>query len=149
MGWTTRPGWATVRNMDSEASGARVSELRKERGWTQDQLAHASGVTQKTISRIENGHNQPRPETIAALARALDVEPGEIAWLPAQPPGRVTLEDVMAAILELSEQVGALRDHLSTLEIRFLAGASDPEVPPSQRQPDAPRRRREERRRAS
>lgn len=38
----------------SERLGARIAELRKERGWTQRELADRAGITPTYISEIEN-----------------------------------------------------------------------------------------------
>lgn len=41
--------------MNQESIGAFISEMRKEQGMTQEQLAEKLGVSQKSISRWENG----------------------------------------------------------------------------------------------
>ncbi len=56
----------------------RLRGVRQRRVWSQEDLAAAAGVPVVTISRIENGHAQPRPSTIRKLAGALNVDPG---WL--------------------------------------------------------------------
>jgi len=50
----------------------RVPELRRERGWTQERLAEASGVTVRTVQRLEAG-NDAGLETLSLVARALGV----------------------------------------------------------------------------
>src|SRR5438067_9809835 len=49
----------------------RLSLARKRRRLTGKGLAEAAGVSAITVSRLENGENQPDEETIAKLARAL------------------------------------------------------------------------------
>ena len=56
----------------------RLKGARLRRVLSQEDLAAAAGVPVVTISRIENGHAQPRPSTVRKLAGALNVEPG---WL--------------------------------------------------------------------
>ncbi len=59
--------------------GQRLTQARKRKVWSQEELAVAAGVPVVTISRIENGHTtEPRPSTLRKLANALSVEP---AWL--------------------------------------------------------------------
>ncbi len=58
--------------------GGRLRQARERRVMSQEDLARAADVTEATISRIENGHAQPRPSTIRKLAGALNVDPG---WL--------------------------------------------------------------------
>jgi len=49
-------------------------ELRQAKGWTQNQLAEASGIAQAEISRIEQGKANPTVQTLIALVSALDGE---------------------------------------------------------------------------
>ncbi len=51
-----------------------VRELRRRKGWSQQNLADASGVGQDTISSLELGRHQPRPSTLRKIAGALGVE---------------------------------------------------------------------------
>jgi transcriptional regulator with XRE-family HTH domain len=48
-----------------------IKELRKQRGWTQDQLAHVSGRKERTIQRVEAGEPSDL-DTRRALARAFE-----------------------------------------------------------------------------
>lgn len=51
----------------------KISTARKTKGITQDELADKSGVTVRTIQRIESGETQPRAFTIKAIADALEM----------------------------------------------------------------------------
>ncbi|WP_226963658.1 DUF805 domain-containing protein [Nostocoides sp. F2B08] len=55
-----------------------LRELRLERGWSQEELADASGVSVRTIQRVEGGR-RPGRATAAALATSLGTEPAAIA----------------------------------------------------------------------
>jgi transcriptional regulator with XRE-family HTH domain len=57
--------------------GARVRQVRQEKGFTQKDLADLSGVCQQMISKLEVGKAQGSAN-IVRLALALDVSP---AWL--------------------------------------------------------------------
>jgi transcriptional regulator with XRE-family HTH domain len=60
-------------------TGEKVKRLRRGKAWTQEQLAHASGVGQSTIAQIESGARpNPHPSTLGKLASALDVSPTEL-----------------------------------------------------------------------
>ncbi len=54
--------------------GEKISQLRKEKAWSQEDLAERSGISVRTIQRIEKNGSQPRPFTIQTLAKTLDVE---------------------------------------------------------------------------
>ncbi|WP_239148198.1 helix-turn-helix domain-containing protein [Paractinoplanes tereljensis] len=53
--------------------GRSVRELRERRGWSQTQLAKASGMTQSTVARFEAGGTVPTLSVLERLATALDV----------------------------------------------------------------------------
>jgi len=54
--------------------GARVRQLRAIRGWTQEELADASGLAQTTVSAIESGRvSRTSADNIERLARAFGV----------------------------------------------------------------------------
>lgn len=56
---------------DLVALGHEVARLRRERGWSLDKLADASGVSRKTLINLENAHKEPRVGTLHAVAHAL------------------------------------------------------------------------------
>lgn len=47
----------------------RVKELRMERGWTQEQLAHAVGVSRQSINSIERQRYEPSLALALMFAR--------------------------------------------------------------------------------
>ena len=58
-----------------------VKELRKEKGLSQEELAKVSGLSLRTIQRVENGETEPTGETLKRISTALDVTPKElIEW---------------------------------------------------------------------
>ncbi|MHB8270984.1 helix-turn-helix domain-containing protein [Bradyrhizobium sp.] len=68
----------------SKALAANVRRLRKERGWTQDDLAAETKVEQAAISLIENGRANPTLLMLESIARALDVAFIELFAAPAR-----------------------------------------------------------------
>lgn len=60
---------------DVERFGENVRAARKARGWTQEELAHHSGLAPVQISRIERGVREIRLTTLVCLLKALDVHP--------------------------------------------------------------------------
>jgi len=57
--------------------GLKVSELRKEKGFTQEQLAEVCEVTPRTIQRIESGEVEPRAFTRNSLSNVLEFDLGK------------------------------------------------------------------------
>ena len=63
--------------------GEAVRAARKQRAWTQSDLARAAAVQQKRISAIENGTSSPRLDTILKVLAALDLDLDVIERRPA------------------------------------------------------------------
>lgn len=64
--------------MDTIGIGKFLSELRRERGLTQEQLGERLGTTNKTISRWENGNYMPPVEMLMELSGFYGVSINEI-----------------------------------------------------------------------
>ena len=58
--------------------GANVRAARLARGWTQEDLAHKTGLASVQVSRIERGKREVRLSTLVRLVRALDISPAEL-----------------------------------------------------------------------
>lgn len=64
--------------MDQIRIGAFIAQLRREKGWTQEELGERLGVTNKTVSRWETGSYMPGVEMLTLLGRELDVTLNEL-----------------------------------------------------------------------
>jgi transcriptional regulator with XRE-family HTH domain len=64
--------------MENEKLAQRVKELRKLNGLSQEELAKNSGLSLRTIQRVENGETEPTGETLKRISSALDVTPNEL-----------------------------------------------------------------------
>lgn len=53
--------------------GDNCARIRKQRGWTQEELAERSGLSQQYLSDLERGKRNPTVLTIFELAQALEV----------------------------------------------------------------------------
>jgi len=66
--------------------GANLARIRKRAGVSQEELAWGASVHRTEISHVERGLRIPRVDTVAKLAGALEVDPGEffegIVWKP-------------------------------------------------------------------
>lgn len=61
-----------------ERFGANVRAARQAKGWTQEDLAHSSGLAPVQVSRIERGVREIRLTTLVRLLAALDVSPDQL-----------------------------------------------------------------------
>jgi uncharacterized Tic20 family protein len=62
--------------MNQPQLGLKVSELRQQKGLTQEQLAERCEVSARTIQRIESGEVDPRAYTLHCLGEVLDFDFG-------------------------------------------------------------------------
>ena len=59
--------------MDKELTGQFITELRKEKGLTQKQLADLLNVTDKAVSKWERGLSFPDISMLEPISQALDI----------------------------------------------------------------------------
>ena len=67
--------------MDSrfiEVDGGKLRKLRRERALSQQDLERGTGISQATLSDLEQGKRGARASTLRKLAEALGVEPREL-----------------------------------------------------------------------
>lgn len=65
-------------DVDQKKIGSFLKDLRKGKGCTQEQLAERLGVSNRTVSRWENGNNLPDFDLLLALAGYYEVTLEEI-----------------------------------------------------------------------
>lgn len=66
--------------------GRAIARARLSRGWTQDTLAHALGISIKNAQRLESGKHDLRLTTVAHVAAALDVALVDLLAAAESPP---------------------------------------------------------------
>ena len=64
--------------MNQEKIGKFIAELRKEKNMTQEQFAEKLGVSNKSISRWENGVTMPDYSLLNDICRLLDININEL-----------------------------------------------------------------------
>ncbi|MDD3453360.1 MAG: helix-turn-helix transcriptional regulator [Bacilli bacterium] len=64
--------------MDYQKIGTLISNLRKEKGFTQKELADKLGITDRAVSKWERGHGCPDVSLLDDLSRILDISIIEI-----------------------------------------------------------------------
>ena len=55
--------------------GLNLKHFRKERGWSQEQLAFECGLHRTYVSGVERGIRNPTVLILEAIAKALEIEP--------------------------------------------------------------------------
>ncbi len=75
----------------------RVKDLRRRKGVSQEVLAEESGLSLRTIQRIENNETVPRGDTLKRLAIALNTTPDKVIdWQVQEDKGYLTLMNISA-----------------------------------------------------
>lgn len=59
--------------------GKKISELRKDKGLTQEELVDKCNISVRTLQRIESGEVTPRSYTVKTILAALDYDLGKIS----------------------------------------------------------------------
>jgi transcriptional regulator with XRE-family HTH domain len=83
--------------------GARIRELREQKGLSQGDIEKATGLLRCYTSRVENGHTIPSLETLERFSSALGVPLYQMFFRGEEPPPtpnltpRKTLEDLAEA----------------------------------------------------
>lgn len=76
--------------------GQKISSERKNRGLSQELLAEESGISLRTIQRIEGDLSQPRPHTLKTLADTLQIPLSDLLSNTAQDSSPVSFEALQA-----------------------------------------------------
>lgn len=110
--------------MDIVKTGKFLLELRREKGYTQEQLAAETGVARRTVSRWETGNNLPDLDILIELADLYDVDLREI--LNGDRNSEEMNEELKETVLQVAdysneEKAGLLR-RMHRLFIAGLAG---------------------------
>ena len=90
------------------ALGARIKNLRRKLGYTQEQFAEAIGVAPRHVSRIENGVNSPSIDTLAKIADILQVDIKELFYFL-----------YMESEKYLKDDIGLILDKLNLEELKL------------------------------
>lgn len=69
----------------AENFSRKLRKLRRERDWTQEELAGEVGLHHNFIGMLERGERKPALGTLETLARVFDSEPFELLKAPEEP----------------------------------------------------------------
>ena len=100
--------------MNQQVTGKYIAKKRKEKNLTQEQLAEKLGVSNKTISKWENGKCLPDYSIIQSLCKELDISISELMDGEDLDKSSVRLYDE-TQILELLRRTQELETHKKTM----------------------------------
>jgi transcriptional regulator with XRE-family HTH domain len=110
---------STDRTLD--AVGARLKQLRQQRGITLTDLAEETGISTSTLSRLEAGLRRPTLEQLLPLARTYAVTLDELVDAPETGDPRVNLRPIPTGdgrtILPLTRRPGGIQAYKFILPV--------------------------------
>lgn len=84
--------------------GKKIKRMRQNRGLTQEQLAEAVDVSQRTLSGIEIGENFVTADTLDKIIKALDTTPEELFSLSHLKSSKELFDEISADIKKLQDE---------------------------------------------
>ncbi|HEY4663999.1 MAG TPA: helix-turn-helix domain-containing protein [Comamonas sp.] len=79
-----------------------LQKLRLQRGWSQQQLAELSGLSVRTIQRIENG-SMPSTESLKSLASVFEIDFSILSSETAMPSASTRTQDERIALRQVRQ----------------------------------------------
>lgn len=74
-----------MQELDYAKVGARIRQVRKAKGWSQDELAKKCGISMNFMGHIERGTKKMSLDTFTNLCRELEAEADVLLWGITQP----------------------------------------------------------------
>ncbi len=78
-----------MRDLDYRKMGMRIRQVRKAKGWSQDELAQKCGISMSFLGHIERGTRIMSIETFVNICNALDAGADELLWGVANPSNTI------------------------------------------------------------
>ncbi len=78
-------GTVIMKELDYGKMGLRIRQVRKAKGWSQDELAKRCGISMSFLGHIERGTRIMSLETFVNICTALDAHADELLWGVAHP----------------------------------------------------------------
>jgi transcriptional regulator with XRE-family HTH domain len=107
-------------NSGLETMGQRLARLRKERGWTQVELAERTGIVQTVLSDYERGKLRLNADMIVRFASALDITTDEL--LQPKAVQTVLRRKPSLRVLRRLERIESLPQHQQNTLLKTIDG---------------------------
>lgn len=95
-----------------------IQVLRKNKGYTQEELAMRLHVVRQTISKWEKGISVPDAETLQRLAEVLEVSVSELLGMPIE---EKTMDEVSMQLARINEQL-VIKNRRGALIWKIIGG---------------------------
>lgn len=74
------PGGQSMQELDYAKVGARIRQIRKAKGWSQDELAKKCGISMNFMGHIERGTRKMSLDTFARICAGLEANADALLW---------------------------------------------------------------------
>ncbi len=91
-----------MRELDYGRMGMRIRQVRKTKGWSQEELAQKAGISMSFMGHIERGSRIMSLETFVNICEALHTNADELLWGIAHPSN--ALEDMWSVSDKKSDE---------------------------------------------
>ena len=109
------------KKMNQVKIGNLLKELRKEKNYTQEQLADKLGVSQRTVSRWETGHNLPDLDILIEMADFYNVDLREL--LNGERKGEKMDREIEETVMKVAEYSNEEKSQLTRkMSVLFSIG---------------------------
>ena len=78
-----------MQELDYAKVGARIRQIRKAKGWSQDELARKCRISMNLMGNIERGTRKMSLDTFSSICRELEADADALLW------GMVRVPDAM------------------------------------------------------
>jgi transcriptional regulator with XRE-family HTH domain len=108
-----------------ETLGERIARIRKERGFTQVELAAKIGIIQTIVSAVEGDERKLSAEMAVRFAQALDVSMDDLLGSSRQAKGRKPSRKILRRLEQIemlprTQQIAVLKTIDNALELHTL-----------------------------
>ncbi len=99
--------------------GEKIKKLRKEKGWSQEELSKKIGTDTRQVSLYENNKVSPSAETVVKIARTFNVS---IDYLLSDDITRRPLDMDYEAVFEQFQKINLLTDEEKESVLKIIEG---------------------------
>jgi XRE family transcriptional regulator, regulator of sulfur utilization len=97
------------------AVGNRIRNIREERNWSQEELAHAADINRTFLGELERGEKKASIETIEKIVHAFEISLSDF-FNPIQPSSKYNGDTTLTLLIEKLNTV-SVDDHKTMVGI--------------------------------
>ena len=90
--------------MCSSDLGARIKELRQNKGYSQEQFAEKLGLAPRTLCGIEIGKNFFKADTLEKIIETLEITPQDLFRVNYLQPKDVLVEEIIKTVKSIKDR---------------------------------------------